>query len=143
MVMDRRQLSRAIDVGRASTLNCFETTKDVAAIGAAIEDDDPKGRLFRNRYLNESIIFKVVGSTRFGRQRSYGIETLIYFPFNHENIYEGGDSILYCDPRRIALLQHKCGLDPRDEARSEDVAWDSNVLTMLDSLPTLDPFLLR
>jgi hypothetical protein len=34
--MDHQQLARAIDVGRSSTLNCFETTKDIAGIAAEI-----------------------------------------------------------------------------------------------------------
>jgi hypothetical protein len=36
MSMDHQQLARAIDVGRSSTLNCFETTKDIAGIAAEI-----------------------------------------------------------------------------------------------------------
>ena len=51
-------------------------------------------RCFRNRFLNDSIVFKVVESTVVRGKRTYGVETLIYFPYNHDNIYEGGDSIL-------------------------------------------------
>lgn len=143
MSMDRQQLARAIDVGRASTLNCFETTKDIAGIAAGIADDDPRGPMFRNRYLNDSIVFKVVDSTIVRGKRTYSIETLIYFPYNHQNIYEGGDSILVSDARRVEKLQHKCGLDPDDEARADDYQWDDEMLEMIDTLPTLDPFLLK
>lgn len=143
MAMDRQQLARAIDVGRASTLNCFETTKDIAGIGAEIPDDDPLGRMFRNRYLNDSIVFKVVESTVLRGKRTYGIETLVYFPYNHSNIYEGGDSILVSDRNRTEKLNLKCGLNPDNEARVDDFNWDVNMLEMIDTLPTLDPFLLK
>lgn len=143
MGMDRQQLARAIDVGRASTLNCFETTKDIAGITAEIADYDPRGPMFRNRYLNDSIVFKVVESTVVRGKRTYGIETLIYFPYNHDNIYEGGDSILATDSRRADKLNQKCGLNPDDESRIDDYHWDKNMIDMVDSLPTLDPFLLK
>jgi hypothetical protein len=143
MGMDRQQLARAIDVGRASTLNCFDTTKDIAGIAAEISDDDPRGPMFRNRYLNDSIVFKVVESTVVRGKRTYGIETLVYFPYNQNNIYEGGDSILAIDSRRADKLNQKCSLNPDDESRIDDYHWDMNMIDMVDSLPTLDPFLLK
>tara|TARA_R110002110_G_scaffold414147_1_gene643207 strand:- start:70389 stop:71582 length:1194 start_codon:yes stop_codon:yes gene_type:complete len=141
--MDRQQLARAIDVGRSSTLNCFETTKDIAGIAAEIADDDPLGPMFRNKYLNESIVFKIVDSIVIKGKRRYGVETLIYFPYNHKNIYEGGDSILMTDERRAEKLLHKCGLDPAKDNETENSVWDNDMMDMIDELPTLDPFLLK
>ncbi len=143
MGMDRSQLARAIDVGRASTLNCFETTKDIAGISAEIEASDEGGPMFRNRYLNDSIVFKVVESTIVRGKRVYGVETLVYFPYNHDNIYEGGDSILVSDGQISDKLLHKCGMNPADESRVDDYRWDREMLDMVDTLPTLDPFLLK
>ena len=90
MAMDRQQLARSIDVGRTSTLNCFETTKDLANIADSIDAGDSQGALFRNKYMNDSIVLKVVESRVVGGKRRHGVETLIYFPYNHANIYEGG-----------------------------------------------------
>ena len=143
MSMDRLQLARAIDVGRSSTLNCFETTKDIAGIAADIADDDPLGPMFRNKYLNESIVFKIVDSVVVRGKRRYGVETLIYFPYNHKNIYEGGDSILVTDERRAEKLLHKCGLDPSKDDEAENSVWDNDMMDMINELPTLDPFLLK
>jgi hypothetical protein len=143
MSMDRQQLARAIDVGRSSTLNCFETTKDIAGIAAAIADDDPLGPMFRNKYLNDSIVFKIVDSIVIKGKRRYGVETLIYFPYNHQNIYEGGDSILVSDHARAEKLLHKCGLDPAKDDGSENSVWDNDMMDMIGELPTLDPFLLK
>lgn len=143
MSMDRQQLARAIDVGRSSTLNCFETTKDIAGIAADIADDDPLGSMFRNKYLNDSIVFKVVDSFVIKGKRQYGVETLIYFPYNHKNIYEGGDSFLVSDPVRAKKLLDKFGLDPEKDGEAENSAWDNAMMDMIDELPTLDPFLLK
>jgi hypothetical protein len=141
--MDRQQLARSIDVGRTSTLNCFETTKDIAGIAAEIDDDDPFGPLFRNKYLNDTVVLKIVESHVVHGKRRHGVEALIYFPYNHANVYEGGDSILASDPRRSEKLKNKCGLDPNREADKENVAWDLKMIAMIESLPTLDPFLLK
>ena len=51
MAMDRQALARSLDAGRASTLNCFMTTADIAAMSAEVRDDDDIGPLFRNKYL--------------------------------------------------------------------------------------------
>ena len=150
MVMDRETLARTIDVGRTSTLKCFETSKDIAAISAdiaAVSADvskgDPGRAMFRNRYLNDSILLKVVESEMSRGKRIFRIETLIYFPYNHKNIYEGGDSILVKDRQRTEKLKMKCGLDPTNEEKIEDYRWDIDMLDLLNSLPTLDPFLMK
>ncbi len=143
MGMDRQQLGLAIDVGRTSTLNCAETTKDIAGIAAEIPDDASLGPLFHNKYLNQTIVLKIVESRVVRGKRRHGTETLIYFPYNHANVYEGGDSVLESDPRRAEKLFNKCGLDPNREEDRETTAWDLKVLEMIESLPTLDPFLLK
>ena len=143
MAMDRQTLARTLDAGRTSTLNCFATTADIAAMSAEVRHGDEVGPLFRNKYLNNIIILKVVAQTRRNRQRTYTTDTLIYFPYNGENIYEGGDSVLYSDPKRDAKLAHKCGFDPDEPAQQDDIEHDNQLLEMLADIPTLDPFLLR
>ena len=46
MAMDRQTLARTLDAGRSSTLNCFATTADIAAMSAAVLDEDEIGPLF-------------------------------------------------------------------------------------------------
>jgi len=143
MAMDREKLGRTIDVGRTSTLKCFETSLNIAAITAGIAEDDPRGPMFKNRYLNDAILLKVVESEMARGKRSFKIETLVYFPYNHKNVYEGGDSILVKDRQRTEKLKMKCGLDPTNEEKIDDYRWDIDMLDMLNTLPTLDPFLLK
>ncbi|MCZ6592047.1 MAG: hypothetical protein O7B98_13020 [Alphaproteobacteria bacterium] len=143
MAMDRQTLARTLDAGRASTLNCFVTTADIAAMSAEVHDDDKFGALFRNKYLNNCIVLKIIALVRQNRQRAYTTDTLFYFPFNAKNIYEGGDSVLFSDPKRDAMLSQKCGFDPDDPAQRDDIEHDKKMLEMLAEIPTLDPFLLR
>lgn len=143
MAMDRQTLARTLDAGRSSTLNCFATTADIAAMSAAMLDEDEIGPLFRNKYLNNCIVLKIVALTRRDRRRVYATDTLLYFPYNADNIYEGGDSILFSDPNREASLRHKCGFDPDDPKQAKDIDRDIRILEMLADIPTLDPFLLR
>lgn len=143
MAMDRQTLARTLDAGRSSTLNCFATTADIAAMSAAVLDEDEIGPLFRNKYLNNCIVLKVVALTWRDRRRAYATDTLLYFPYNADNIYEGGDSILFSDPKRDAILRQKCGFDPDDPKQAKDIERDNRILEMLADIPTLDPFLLR
>ena len=143
MAMDRQTLARSLDAGRASTLNCFTTTADIAAMSAEVREDDDIGPLFRNKYLNNCIILKIIALVRKDRRRTFTTDTLLYFPFNAQNIYEGGNSVLFSDPKRESMLRQKCGFDPDDPAQQDDIEHDNRLLEMLADIPTLDPFLLR
>ncbi|NNE82856.1 MAG: hypothetical protein HKN28_02685 [Alphaproteobacteria bacterium] len=143
MAMDRQTLGRTLDAGRTSTLNCFATTADIAAMSAKVRDNDEIGPLFRNKYLNNCIVLKIIALVRQDRRRTFNTDTLLYFPYNASNIYEGGDSVLFSDAKREAMLRHKCGFDPNDPAQRDDIEHDNHLLEMLADIPTLDPFLLR
>lgn len=140
MAMDREKLGRTIDVGRTSTLKCFETSLNIAAITAGIAEDDPRGPMFKNRYLNDAILLKVVESEMARGKRSFKIETLVYFPYNHKNVYEGGDSILVKDRQRTEKLKMKCGLDPTNEEKIDDYRWDIDMLTCSTRFQRSTPF---
>jgi hypothetical protein len=143
VAMDRQTLNRTLDAGRASTLNCFATTADIAAMSASVRENDAIGPLFRNKYLNNCIVLKIIAQVRQNQRRVYKTDTLLYFPYNAKNIYEGGDSVLFSDAKRDEMLRHKCGFNPDDPAQSDDIEHDNRLLEMLADIPTLDPFLLR
>lgn len=143
MAMDRQQLARAIDVGRSSSLNCFQMTKDIRAQAKTIASDDPRKKLFAISMLNDCIFFKVIETSQQSGQLIYTVETLLYFPFNHDNIYEGGDSVLFSDPKFLPKVYDKTGVDLRSSEDQEKIEHDRPILEMIESLPTLDPFLLK
>lgn len=143
MAMDRQQLARAIDVGRSSALNCFQMTKDIRHQAQEIDEDDPRRNLFAISMLNDCIYFKVIETSQQNSQLVYTVETLMYFPYNHENIYEGGDSVLFSDPKFLPKLYDKTGVDVRSTDGQQKTDHDRPILEMIESLPTLDPFLLK
>jgi hypothetical protein len=143
MAMDRQQLARAIDVGRSSALNCFQMTKDIRQQGKAIDNADPRKHLFAIAMLNDCIYFKVIETSQHSGQLAYTVETLLYFPFNHDNIYEGGDSVLFSDPKFLPKVYDKTGVETDTDEGREKIEHDRPILEMIESLPTLDPFLLK
>lgn len=136
MPMDRMELSKVINAGRSTAFNVF-------SIGQGIPADDPVGKLFRNKTLNNTLFFKLMerNSTQYNTIST--VQTLLYFPYNLDNVHEGGDSILFDDPTFNKVLQAKTGADSRSEESQVDYVMDLEILEMIYSLPTLDPFLLR
>lgn len=136
MPMDRAQLGQIIDAGRSSALNCLE-------IGATIPADDPIGKMFRSQALNRSMFFKVMEQITSLHNTISIVQTLIYFPFNLDNVYEGGDSILFDDPSFHRLMQVKMDIDTKSRQGQIDYVMDLELIEMLHSLPSLDPFLFK
>src|SRR3546814_7331694 len=93
MPMDRSELMNVINAGRSSAFNVYE-------IGRNIAPDDPIGPLFRNRTLNSTLFFKIMERDDSHYNAISTVRTVIYFPYNLANVYEGGDSALFDDPSR-------------------------------------------
>lgn len=136
MPMDRFQLEQVIDAGRSSALNCLE-------IGSTIPAGHPIGRMFQNEALNRAMFFKVMEQITSLHHTVSIVQTLIYFPYNLDNVYEGGDSILFDDPNFHRLMQVKTALDTRSRQGQIDYVMDLEIIEMIHSLPSLDPFLFK
>ena len=136
MPMDRMELSKIINAGRSTAFNVFE-------IGQRIPADDPIGKLFRNKTQNNTLFFKLMERNSSQYNTISTVQTLLYFPYNLNNVHEGGDSILFDDPNFNKALQIKTGADSKSEESQIDYVMDLEILEMIYSLPTLDPFLLR
>ncbi len=136
MPMDRSQLEQVINAGRSSALNCLD-------IGNKIPASDPIGKMFRSEALNRSLIFKVMEQITSLQHTISIVQTLIYFPFNLGNIYEGGDSILFDDPSFHRMMQAKTALNTRSRQGQIDYVMDLELIEMIHYLPALDPFLFK
>lgn len=134
--MDRAELMQLINSGRSLAFNCHE-------IGRGIAPDDPVGKLFRNKALNNTLFFKTMERDATSAHAASKMRTLIYFPYNLDNVAEGGDSVLFEDSAFELALRQKTGADPTDEAGQVDYAMDLEILEMIYALPTFDPFLLK
>jgi hypothetical protein len=94
--------------------------------------------MFRDRVLNRSVILK----HRLRRDELYLFDdfrvsaTKIIVPFSGADLKLGGRSVFIGQRNWAEMLQEVCG-------DNQDVARDLDLLERLDTLPSLDPFLLR
>jgi len=73
---------------------------------------------------------------------SPAIGTKLYFPYNEDDIYEGGRSVFLHDTRLLEILNELFGLQGATLAEM-DLLHDMKILDILDRLPSLDGFLMR
>ncbi len=119
-----------LDVGSPRVLNCNYITRKILA-------EDPNAKLFfRCRPLNNLVLIKDTDP----QSRSAAIGTKLYFPFNENEIYEGGRTIFVHNKYLEQGLIDNFGEGDLPKA-SLDL--DMRVLKILDKLPSLDPFLLK
>jgi hypothetical protein len=93
---------------------------------------------FKNRVLNSSIIIKhrlrADDQFLFGDFRASATKILI--PFERSDLTLGGRSLFVGQRGWVELLNEACNNPP-------DLAYDLEVLRLIDGLPSLDPFLVR
>jgi hypothetical protein len=106
-----------------------------------IQKKDPEAKLFfRNQKLNAILLIKDTVPEQDRRPGMPFVGTKLYFPFNEENIYEGGRTLfLHEKAAEKAIIDH-FGESAFDKALFEE---DVRIMRLLDSLPSLDPFLMK
>jgi hypothetical protein len=134
--MDRSQLRNMIGSGRSIALDCF-------AIGEKIPEDDPIGRLFKTDIMNKSVILKRYDSALPTARQPVNVTTVIYFPYDFENVYDGGESVSFRDIGFFQTLSFKIAKGEPSEELRERIEADVKTLSFFDSLHSLDPFLLK
>lgn len=131
-----KYLKPMLDAGSSRVFNCNALTRRV------LEKDPKAQRLFRNTPLNAVVLIKdaVPEAERKG-PRCPPVGTKLYFPFNELDIYEGGRTIFLHDPHLQQGIVDNFGQNAT--LTKEAMAEDLRVLELLDSLPSLDPFLMK
>ena len=107
-------------------------------------------RMFQTEGLNRAIVFKF---PRFGealernedidqvkKRRSQPIETGLYVPYDERDLARGGYAVYLRQPNYTHVLRELLGVDVEDASR---FATDIVILSMIDEVPSLDPFLLQ
>ena len=137
MTMSRAQLGRMIDSGRGSRL------KDIRSEADADSGNPEKPRLFTTSFLNKCIFLKTVEAESVENSVHYNVRNMLYFPYNNENHYEGGDSVFLSDPKLNSKLSSKFG-SVRNSADGRAIdEGDDDLIRLLETIPTFDPFLLK
>ena len=125
-----------IDSGRAIALDCY-------AIGRTIPDDDPVGLLFKTDVLNKSVLMKRYEPALQTARQPVVVTTLVYFPYDLANVYDGGESLLFNDVGFHSDLSFKIAKgEPNPELQAR-IDVDMETLRLIDSMHSLDPFLFR
>lgn len=131
-----------LDSGSSRVFNLLDTTLRLCRPGMKRADVDA-ALFFRNRKANNLVLLKYtpVGEERERLNNTRPVQTKLYLAFNERNIYEGGKTILLTDPGLDAVLAEHLSASP--ERNADFFYHDRNLLDVIDSLPSLDPFLIR
>jgi hypothetical protein len=125
-----------LNAGSSRVFNCVEIYHRLCSKEAA----DPS--FFKHAPFHKMVVIKEAASGRDSLALGRRLVTKLYFPYNSEDIYEGGRSILLHDPKVIEVLNELVGLQSPKLAK-DVVRSDLKVLQVLDGLPSLDAFLMR
>ena len=134
--MDRSQLRNLIDSGRAIAMDCHAT-------GASIREGDPVGELFQTRVLNHSVLIKRYEPVPETESQPISVSTLVYFPYDIDNVFDGGESMDYSDPGFYNALSYKISKGSPSADLLDRIDADMEVLRLVNSMHSLDPFMFR
>ena len=132
----RSQLRNIIDSGRSIALDCY-------AIGKTIGDKDPVGRLFKTDVMNKTVVFKRFQGNAKKPDELVKIDTTVYFPYDFDKVYDGGESVNLGDESFQKTLAFKISNGAASKEMMRRIAHDLKVLHLLESLHSLDPFIFR
>lgn len=132
--MASEYLKPMLDVGSPRVFNCNVITRQIAAANPAAT------LFFRNKPMNRLVLIKDAVPETDPRSSTSSIGTKLYFPFNENDIYEGGRTIFVHDKH----LEHAFAENFGETGLKPDLlADDTKILRVLDQLPSLDPFLMK
>ena len=135
--MSNKYLKPMLDNGSPRVFNCNEMTQKIIA---ANPEGEPE-LFFKNKPLNNIVLIKdTVPETERANKLAPSVGTKLYFPFNETNIYEGGRTIFLHDKQVEAAICERFGEGAIDK---DALASDLRIMTIMNRLPSLDPFLLK
>lgn len=134
--MNRTQLRNMIQSGRAVALDCY-------AIGKSVEKEDKEKLLFKNGLLNKSVLLKRYEPGLPTDPHSVMVNTIVYFPYDENAVYDGGESVNFSDGGFHGKLAFKIAKSDPTQELLERIGEDMKFLNMFDSMHSLDPFLFK
>ncbi len=134
--MNRSQLRNMIQSGRAVALDCY-------AIGKSVKKDDAPGKLFKNDILNKSVILKRYEPALATDPKSVLVNTIVYFPYDYDNVYDGGESVNFSDGAFHGTLAFKIAKGDPTQELLERIGEDMKYLNLFNTMHSLDPFLFK
>lgn len=162
-----RSLRETLSSGASRILNVASISRQLEVTADASGQAPPERLLFDHRGLNHAVFIKrpkafapppssplvtsaeildngqlrVISLDNHNRVEKGDISTVVYVPFDADNIVRGGTSFDLDSRGRIQALFDATGFDSR--ADSDSVRRDLRLLDLIVDLPSLDPFLLK
>jgi hypothetical protein len=127
-----------LDAGSSRVFNCNDRARELQKENAGDALFFKVPRMHGLVVLKEAIVND--RSQRGPDQPVVG--TNLYFPYNCNDVYEGGRSVFFHDPHLMSVLNEQFGLEGSSMSKT-DVDHDLKILRILDGLPSLDGFLMR
>jgi len=122
--------------GSSHIFNCRDLSHKIQAEGG-------DNLLFHIQTLNRAVFLKLPVDPRHGQGNREGLgrfETKIYVPFE-DGLEKGGQTVNFSAPNFNAVIR---GLRSSNQAaETDDWEKDQQILQLIESLPSLDPFLLK
>lgn len=132
--MATKYLRPMLDPGSPRVFNFNQMTRGILA-------KDPAARLFfRNKPLNNLVLIKDTVPVDQRRGAGASIGTKLYFPFDQNDIYEGGRTIFVHDSNLRRAIAESFGQGALEKDALDE---DLRLLGILNKLPSLDPFLMK
>jgi hypothetical protein len=138
VIFNDQYLRPMLDSGSSRVFNCNDRVRELLRTKAEAP------YFFRLPKLHGLVLIKEVSVANAARADAGEplVGTKLYMPYNEENVYEGGRSIFYNDPRMLDTISDLFGLRGASVAEA-DLSNDLKILGILDRLPSLDGFLMR
>ena len=131
---ENKYLKPMLDTGSPRVFNCNELTRRVLA-------KNPEAKLcFQTKALNALVLIKDAVPEADRRSGAPSVGTKLYFPFNEQNIYEGGRTIFYHEKGVESAIKDYCG---EGALTPETLDTDMRIISILNRVPSLDPFLMK
>lgn len=138
MASNDRYLKPMLDAGSSRVFNCNDISRKLA------REPSEKSKFFAIPRLHSLVLIKEtdIHDARRPASKNPIVSTKLYFPYNGDDVYEGGRSVFLHHPQLISVLREQLGLGSATVTQ-EQILRDLKILRILDRLPSLDGFLMR
>lgn len=134
--MERSQLRNMIDSGRAIAMDCH-------AISCVVPDDDPIGKMFKTSLMNNAVLMQRYEPAPEKAQQAVKVSTVVYFPYDLDNVYDGGESLDFNGDNFHEALSLKIAKGNASADLEERLIADMEALNLLNDMHSLDPFMFK
>ena len=138
MALNDRYLKPMLDAGSSRVFNCNDIWRKHSRKPAGTAQFFANPRLHSLVLIKETNVNGVRGASPTGQI----VGTKLYFPYNGDDVYEGGRSVFLHHPQAMSVLREQFGLASTNTSQ-EQLLRDLKILRILDQLPSLDGFLMR